>query len=56
MSRKTHAPDTRRAARETECYCGGGQAHPWKPNGGGNRILAIAAGLAGAVVWLMRAG
>lgn len=22
------------------CYCGGGDAHEWKPNGGGMRIMA----------------
>lgn len=24
----------------TVCYCGGGPAHEWRPNGGGMRILA----------------
>jgi hypothetical protein len=40
VSRKTHAPSTRATARETECHCGGGLAHPWKPDGSGTRMLA----------------
>ena len=26
--------------RVTLCYCGGGDAHEWRPFGGGGRILA----------------
>jgi hypothetical protein len=26
------------------CYCGGGDPHPWRPHGGGARILAYPPG------------